>query len=233
MDIFTGVLANAAMIVVGSLIGLIFRKVDRLKTVGERVFQGFGIFVAVMGIQGMDISQPLYYLACLIIGTIIGELIDIDKLFNRLGDWMQSKFAKGSSDSNFSQGFVEASLLFCIGSMTFLGALQSGIAHEHSIYFTKGVLDGITSITLAMGSGMSVAFSALPIIVYQGLLTGGASVLAPILTDETVAMCVSVGSLSLVIIGLNMLKVTKIKVANMLPAMFIPMIWQAIQLAVA
>ena len=232
MDIFLGVLANAVAIIIGAFIGVVFKKIKQLKSIGERVFQAFGIFVAIMGAQGMDLSQPLYYLICIIIGTAIGEAIDIDKQFNRLGDWMQSKFAKNSEDSNFSQGFVEASLLFCIGSMTFLGALQSGIEHEHSIYYTKAVLDGITSITMGMGSGISVAFSALPIIVYQGILTLGASVLAPILTDATVTMCVSVGSLSLVAIGLNMLKITKIKVANMLPAMFIPMIWQAIQLAI-
>lgn len=231
MDIFYGVLANAGLVICGALVGVLFRKINKLRGIGERIFQAFGVFVMIMGLQAVDLSQPLYYLICLIVGIAIGEIIDIDKQFNRLGDWMQSKVSKDNeSDADFSQGFVQASLLFCIGSMTFLGALQSGIEHQHSIYLTKGILDGVSSITLAMGSGISVAFSALPILVYQGILTLGASFLAPVLTDETVAMCVSVGSLSLVIIGLNMLGITKIKVANMLPAMFIPMIWQAIQL---
>jgi len=230
VDIFLGVIANAALVIAGSIIGQTFRRWSSLKRVGDRVFQGFGIFVMVMGIQGMNLDQPLFYLACLIIGTAIGELADIDKQFGRLGDWLERSFVRGDSGSNFSKGFVQASLLFCIGSMAFLGALQSGIEHQHTIYYTKGILDGITSVTLSMGFGISVAFSALSLLVYQGLLTLGAGFLAPILTDETVAMCVSVGNLTLVMIGLNMLGITKIKVANLLPSMFIPMIWQAIQL---
>ena len=231
MDIFTGVLANALLVVAGAFAGFIFKKAASLQRIGERIFQAFGLFVAVMGLQAVDLSHPLYYLACIIIGTAIGEAIDIDKQFKRLGDFFQSKFSKGK-DADFSKGFVEASLLFCIGSMTFLGALQSGIQHEHTIYFTKGILDMISAVTLAMGYGLSVAFSAVSIIVYQGLLTVGASVLAPVLTDETVAMCVSVGSLSLIFIGTNMLKITHIKVANYLPSMFIPMVYQALMLLI-
>lgn len=232
LGIFTGVLANAALVIAGSLVGLIFKKVNALKRIGERIFQAFAIFVAVMGIKGIDFSHPLYYLICLIIGIIIGEALDIDKQFNRLGNYLQTKFAK-DEESTFSKGFVEASLLFCIGSMTFLGALESGIEGEHTIYITKGILDCVSSVTLSMVYGIGVAFSAIAVIVYQGLLTIGASALAPVLTDETVAMCTSVGSLSLVFIGLNMLKITHMKVANLLPAMFIPMIWQAISLMIA
>lgn len=233
MDIFIGVLINAGLVILGATAGVLLCKINKVKSIGERVFQAFAIFVMVMGIQGMDISQPLYYLICLIIGIAIGELIDIDKQFNAFGSWVEKKFASKSGESNFAEGFVTASLLFCIGSMTFLGALESGIQHHHSIYTTKGILDCISSVTLAMGSGISVAFSAIAIIIYQGILVLGASLLAPILTDATVAMCVSVGSLDLIIIGLNILGITKIKVANMLPAMFIPMIWQAIQLFLA
>ena len=230
--IFTGVLANAGLVIAGSLVGIIFIKVNALKRMGERIFQAFAIFVAVMGIKGMDFSHPLYYLICLIVGIIIGEALDIDKQFTRLGDFLQSKFARNAV-SSFSKGFVEASLLFCIGSMTFLGALESGIEGEHTIYITKGILDCVSSVTLSMVYGIGVAFSALSVLVYQGLLTIGASALAPVLTDETVAMCVSVGSLSLVFIGTNMLKITHMKVANLLPAMFIPMVWQAISLLIA
>lgn len=230
MDIFLGVFINAGLVILGSLAGVLFCKIDRIKSVGERIFQAFAIFVMVMGIQGVNLDQPLFFLICLVAGITIGELLDIDKQFNRFGSWVEKKFTKGGSEGSFAEGFVTASLLFCIGSMTFLGAIESGIKHAHTIYTTKGILDCISSLTLAMGSGISVAFSAVSIIIYQGLLTAGASLLAPILTDATVAMCVSVGSLSLVVIGLNMLKITKIKVANWLPAMFIPMIWQVIQI---
>ncbi len=230
MDIFIGVLINAALVVLGTCAGLLFSKIKKAKTIGERIFQAFAIFVMIMGIQGVKLDQPLYYLICLIVGIVIGEIIDVDKQFNRFGSWIESKVMKGNGEAQFAEGFVTASLLFCIGSMTFLGALESGIQHQHTIYTTKGILDSISSLSLSMVSGISVAFSAISIIIYQGILVLGASLLAPVLTEETVAMCVSVGSLSLVIIGLNMLGITKIKVANMLPAMFIPMIWQAIQM---
>jgi len=228
MDIFFGVLANAALVIAGSLVGLIFRKQKKLKAIGERVFQAFALFVIVMGVQSVDLSRPLFFLICLVVGIAIGEAIDIDKQFNRFGSFIEARFTKNGGDTNFAEGFVTASLLFCIGSMTFLGALESGISHQHTIYITKGVLDCISSLTLAMGAGISVAFSAISIIVYQGILTAAANLLESVLTTETVAMCVSVGSLSLVAIGLNMLGITKIKVANTLPCMFLPMIWQVI-----
>ncbi|MDO5332063.1 MAG: DUF554 domain-containing protein [Bacillota bacterium] len=232
MDIFIGVLANAAMVIVGSVIGSLFKS-ETLKRMGERIFHVFAIFVLCMGINGAaDISDPVKALICMIVGVAIGELIDIDKQFTRLGNWAETKFSKsggGSSDSKFAEGFVSASLLFCIGSMTFMGALESGVSHQHTIYLTKGVIDGISSITLAMGCGMGVALSAGSILIYQGILTLLASLLSGVLTTEAVAMASAIGSLFLVGIGLNMLGITKLKVANFLPAMFMPLIWQAIE----
>mgnify|MGYP003332924373 CR=1 FL=1 len=110
-----------------------------------------------------------------------------------------------------------------------MGALESGLSHEHTIYLTKGVLDGISSITLSMGLGIGVMFSAGSVLIYQGILVALASLLAGILVPEVVALSVGIGSLFLVAIGLNMLEITKIKVANFLPAMFMPIIWQAIE----
>ncbi len=229
--IFTGVLANVATVVAGTAVGLIF-KTEKLKRIGERIFQVFALYVMVMGVEGaLGVSQPLLLLASIIIGVAAGELLDLDKGFNRLGEKLQARFTKGS-DSRFSEGFMQASLLFCIGSMTILGALQSGLENQHSIYLTKSVLDLVSSMTLAMGFGIGVGFSALTVLVFQGLLVLGASALAPILTDATVAVCVQVGSLSLIGISLNMLGLTKLKVANFLPAMFVPMIWQAINLLI-
>lgn len=230
MDIFIGVFINAGLVILGTLAGVIFCKVGRIKSIGDRIFQAFAIFIMVMGIQGVSLDQPLFFLICLIIGISIGELLDLNGKFKRFGAWVESKFSKSDSEGSFAEGFVTASLLFCIGSMTFLGAIQSGIEHEHTIYITKGILDCISAITLAMGSGISVGLSAVSILVYQGILTACASFLAPILTAETIAMCVSVGSLSLIAIGLDLLKIVKIRVANWLPAMFIPMIWQMIQI---
>ena len=233
LGIFTGTVANALLVVLGTAFGCIF-KTKKLKQVGDRVFQAFGFFVITLGISGaIALKQPIFTLISIVIGIAIGELIDIDDKFNRLGLWLQNKFAKGSMGTKhkstaFAEGFVQASLLFCIGSMTIMGAMQAGLEGQHSIYYTKGLIDGVSAIGFAMGSGIGVAFSALSVLVYQGLLTAGASILSGILTDEIIALSTQIGSLTLMAIGFNMLGITKIKVANFLPAMFIPMIWQAI-----
>ena len=229
--IFTGCVINAILVVAGTAVGLIFNT-ERMKTIGERIFQAFAIFVACLGITGtVGMDDPILVLGCLIVGIAIGEIVDIDDKFNRLGNWLQRKFSKGQkSDDRFANGFVSASLLFCIGSMTFMGALESGLQNQHTIYITKGVIDGVSAITLTMGSGIGVMFSAAAVLIYQGLLTLGASFLAPVLSPEMVAVSSQIGSLFLVAIALNMLEIKKIKVANFLPAMFMPFIWQAILL---
>ena len=226
MDIFLGVLANTGLVILGTVIGCIFRS-EKVKRVAERVFQLFALFVILMGVEGaMGISEPFKALIFMVVGTAIGELIDIDKQLNRLGAWVQKKF--GGKGSGFTEGFVQAVLLFCIGSMTFIGALESGIQHVHTTYFTKGGLDCISSITLAATYGAGVGLSALFVLIYQGLLVACAGLLEPVLLPSVVALSAQIGSLSLIGIGLNMLGITKIKVANFLPAMFLPMIWQAI-----
>lgn len=229
--IFTGVIVNAVLVVVGTLVGLI-AKGEKAAQVGERIFQAFAVFIVMLGINGAkDLSSPVLILSFIIVGVAIGELIDIDDKFNRLGSFLQSKFS-GKEDARFSEGFISASLLFCIGSMTIMGALQSGIENEHSIYIAKGVIDAISALSMAMGSGIGVAFSALSVLAYQGLLTAGASILAPVLSAESIALSTTIGSLSLIVVGLNVLKITKIKVANFLPAMFMPFIWNGILQAI-
>ena len=226
MDIFIGVLANAGLVVAGGLAGLAIGKIKAVSGIAARITQAFGLFVLVMGVQGVDLSNPVYFLICLIAGISIGELIDVDDLFNRFGAWVESKVKGG--DNKTAEIFVSASLLFCIGSMTFLGAIESGLQHSHTVYITKGIIDCVCGVTMAMTSGLGVMLSAVSVLVYQGLLVLGAALLGDVITGATIAMCVSVGSLFLVGIGLNMLGITKIKVANFLPAMFMPMIWQLI-----
>ena len=231
--IFTGTLANAGLIIIGTAVGILF-KTEKLKKIGERIFQVFALFVMVMGFEGaLGVDQPVFCLISIIVGVAIGELLDLDAAFNRFGEKMQRIFVKGEQDGDFAEGFVQASLLFCIGSMAIMGAMQSGLQNEHTIYYTKGVLDMISACTMAMGLGIGVGFSALSILVYQGLLTVGASLLAPILSDSIVTISVQIGSLFLIAIATNMFGITRLKVANFLPAMFIPMLWQAISLLFA
>ena len=227
--IFTGCIVNALLVIAGTAVGMIFHT-QQMKQIGERIFQAFALFVIVLGVSGaVSIDQPILVLGCLIAGITVGELVDIDDKFNRLGNFFQRKFAKGS-DTRFANGFVSASLLFCIGSMTIMGALQSGLENEHSVYITKGMIDMVSAITFTMGSGIGVAFSALSVLLYQGLLTLCASFLAPVLSTEMIAVSTQIGSLSLIAIGLGMLEIRKIKVANLLPAMFMPFLWQAVLL---
>jgi len=228
--IFTGTLVNALLIIAGTGIGCIF-KAEKLKKIGDRVFQAFGIFVMVLGISGaIAMKSPIFTIISLVIGIAIGETLDIDDKFKRLGDFFQNKFAKTGKNNRFSEGFVSASLLFCIGSMTIMGAMQAGLENEHSIYYTKGLIDGVSSIGFAMGSGIGVGLSALAVIVYQGLLVAGAKILSGFLTEDIIALSTQIGSLSLIALSFNILGLTKIKVANLLPAMFIPFIWQAISM---
>ena len=226
MDIFFGVFANTGLVILGTVLGCLFRS-DKVKRVGERIFQLFALFVILMGVEGaLGITQPLKAMIFMVAGTIIGELADLDRLLNRFGEWVQSKTGKDSS--GFAAGFVQASLLFCIGSMTFIGALESGIQHVHTTYYTKGALDCVSALTLAARYGPGVGLSALFVLIYQGLLVLFAGLLEPVLLPEVIALSSQIGSLFLVGMGLNMLGITKIKIANFLPAMFLPMIWQAL-----
>ena len=225
--IFTGVIVNTLLVVIGTAAGCVF-KGEKLKSIGERVFQGFGLFTIVLGISGaVGLEHPLFMLISLIIGIAIGEWVDLDDKFNRLGDRLQKKFSKGGSDG-FTNGFMSGVLLFCVGSMTIMGALQSGLENQHTIYYTKSVLDGFSSCMFAMGGGIGVGFAAIAVLLYQGALVALASLLTPIMTPEIVALSSAVGSLALLGLGLNMLGITKLKVANFLPAMFVPIIYQII-----
>ena len=225
--IFTGVIVNTLLVVVGTAAGCIF-KGEKLQRIGDRVFQGFGLFTMMLGISGaVGLNHPLFILASLIIGTAIGELADLDRQFTRAGEALQKRFAK-EGDSGFVNGFLSGTMLFCIGSMTIMGALQSGLSNEHTIYYTKSVLDCFAAGMFAMGSGIGVGFAAIAVLVYQGALVALASLLTPVMTTEVVALSSAVGSLTLLGLGMNMLGITKLKVANFLPAMFIPIVYQII-----
>lgn len=230
--ILSGAIVNALFVIAGTAIGLTFKS-EWLQSIGERIFQVFALFVLAMGVNGArDLSQPVFILFSLAIGTAAGELVDLDGRIDRLGRRMQRRFSK-TEDNRFSEGFMQASLMFCVGSMTVLGAMQSGMSNEHSILYTKSMLDGFASATLAIGFGIGVGFSVLTVLVYEGGLTLLAGTIAPVMSDEVIALSSTIGSLFLVGMALNMLRVTKLKLANFLPAMFIPMLFEAARLLFA
>ena len=174
-----------------------------------------------------NVSGMIGSVASAVIGTAVGETIDIDKKFTRLGNWFEAKVS-GKGSSSFARSFISGALLFCIGSMTIMGAIEAGLRGEHTIYYTKGLIDMVSAATFAMGSGIGVAFSAIPLVIYQGLLVLASSLLGDVLSAETIAMSSQIGSLILIPLALNLLGVTNVKVANYIPAMFVPFVWQLI-----
>ena len=164
----------------------------------------------------------------MVIGAVIGELLDLDRRMRTLGDWVQTKterLVKGDSGApSISEGFVTASLLFCVGAMAIVGALQDGLTGDHSTLFAKSLLDGISSIVFGAYLGLGVSFSAVAVLIYQGLIALLASFLAPLLGDAVIAEMTCVGSLLIVALSLNMLGLTKIKVMNLVPAILLPIV---------
>lgn len=246
--VLLGTLVNVALVIVGSLIGLLVRRLglsEKAGDVGKRVsdisFKGLGLCAVLIGIggavQGSVNSQiiaafpnvlfsgifeerTLIIIISVVLGAIIGELIDIDRRVNSLGDKIQSAMKGRGGD--VSRGFVSASLLFCVGSMSIVGAMNSGISQDHSLQITKGVMDFISSIIFASTMGIGVLFSALFVLVYQGAITLIAYFAGPFLSGDVITCMTSVGSLLIIALGLNILGATKLKVMNYLPAMFLP-----------
>lgn len=220
-----GTIVNSLTIIVGGLIGILIKKGIPEK-LNKSVMNAISLAVIYMGISGaLKGDNALIIIICMCLGAAIGELIDIDRLLNNLGNYLESKFSKeGVNKVSISQGFVNSSLIFCVGAMAVVGALQSGLSGDNSTLFAKSVLDGVSSIFFAASMGVGVLASSIAVFIYQGLIALAASSISYLLKDIVVTYMTSVGSLLIMAIGLNMLDICKIKVANLLPAMFIPVI---------
>ena len=222
------VFVNALTVIVGSILGLLFQK--RLKEeYTKTIIACMGICTMVIGITGaIETSNSLIVILCLVFGTILGELFKLEKGMDNAGNWLKKKVP--GSGGRFTEGFVTASLLFCVGSMTIMGSFESGLQGDHSIIFAKSAMDGIMAVTLSATMGLGVAFSALAVIIYQGALTLLAGVVAPYLSDPVITEMSAVGGVMLIATGMNIIGLTKerIRVGNMLPALIFPVIWFAI-----
>ena len=230
-----GTIVNIVLVIIGSCVGLLMKKAipERLKTslVQALALATFsigmmGVITAAVSVDGklLTSNYTIIMVVCMAIGTVIGELINIEKRLDNMGEFFQKKFSS-SKNSNFAQGFVSTSLIFCVGSMAILGSINDGLKGDPTILITKGLLDGTVSIVFASTMGIGVMFSAVTVGVYQGLITVCASLLSPFLTPEVVAQMSFVGSILIMAIGLNFLYEPKIKLGNMLPAMFLPLIY--------
>ena len=236
----TGTIINSLAILAGSLLGLVLqaathrssKDVDaggiggRLQTI---VMEGMALCVLYIGISGSLKGQnTLIAIISIAIGAVVGELLDLDRRMHTLGDWVQAKTARlihtQEGAPSVADGFVAASLLFCVGAMAIVGSLENGLIGNYDTLKAKSVIDGIAAIVFASSLGVGVAFSAAAIFVYQGAISLAAGLLAPLLSDTVIAEMTCVGSLLIVALSLNMLNVTKIKVMNLVPAIFLPIL---------
>ncbi len=235
-----GTIINIVLVIAGSLFGLLLKKAipERLKV---SLTQALALATMTIGLTGIVTASCkasdngiltsdyiILMVVSMAVGTLIGELINIEKRLDSMGSFFQKRFS-GESSSTFAQGFITASLVFCVGSMAILGSLNDGILHDPTILITKSLLDMIMAMVFASTLGIGVMFSIITVAVYQGLITLCASFVAPYLTEAIISQMSFIGSILIMGIGFNFLYEPKLKLANMLPSMFIPLIWYAIQ----
>ena len=225
-----GTIANALAIIAGSLLGLLFSRgiADNYK---EIILSGVGLSVVLIGMKSALVSNDLMVVIfSVVIGALLGEGLKIETKLQAVGTFLEKKVAAKSSDTkSFARGFVTASLVFCVGSMAIVGSLESGLTGNHQTLFAKSVLDGVTSVIFASTMGLGVMFSAIAVFLYQGLITLTAGLMKNFLVPETIAQMTSVGGLLIMAIGFNMLKITTIRVGNLLPAIFLPLLYFALR----
>jgi len=217
-----GTWVNCIAVILGGSIGLVVKKgiSEKLST---SIMSALALCVLYIGISGaLEGQNVLIVILSIALGALLGEWLDLDEKVKRLGDILEEKVSKNGEKGSVSKGFVAASLLFCVGAMTIVGSLQSGISGNHETLFAKSLMDGIAAIVLASTFGVGVLFSALFVLVYQGAITICATLLEPILTDTIINEMTCVGSLLIMGLGFNMLKITNLKVMNYIPGIFIP-----------
>ena len=220
----TGTIVNALGILAGCAVGLLLGKLipERL---ADAVTRGVALCVFYIGVSGtLSDENTLVMIISMVLGTIVGELLRLDDRLSALGGNIERQFAKRGVKGRISEGFVTASLLFCVGAMAIVGSLESGLSGNHATIYAKSVLDTVSSIVYASTMGFGVALSAVPVLLYQGAITLCASLLSPVLTDFVIAEMKAVGSLLIVALSFNMLGLTKIKVMNSVPAIFFPIL---------
>lgn len=222
------VFVNMLTVLCGSTLGIVFRNHIQQRFL-DTIISALALITMVIGIQSaIETKNILIVIVCLVLGTLLGELLRIEDRIDGAGDWMKGHLVRGKlAEGRFTEGFVSACILFCVGSMTIMGSFEAGINHNYTIIFTKSALDFVTSTAFGAAMGVGVTFSAVFILVFQGGLTLLAGVLAPFLSGDVVVEMTAVGGVILIGMGLNMLGLSqrKIKVANMLPGIFLPIAW--------
>ena len=218
------VIVNTLAVLIGSSIGMLLKK-GIPERITDTLMKGLGLCTLYIGWSGtLKGSNTLVLILSMAIGIVIGEGLDLDERLNRFATGVENRFKKGGNEISLAEGFVTASLLFCVGAMTIVGSLQAGLSGDYEMLFTKSVLDLISSMVFASSLGVGVMLAAAFVFVFQGGIVLLAQFIAPFLTDAVIAEMVCTGSLIIFALGMNIIGITKLKVINFLPAIFLPMV---------
>lgn len=222
-----GVVVNALAVLFGGLIGFLCRKILP-KKIEKAVMTGIALCILYIGISGLAAGKNmLVTILSVVFGAILGTLADLDALLTRFGEWATSRFKGKSEDGKqtLSEAFVYGTLIFCVGAMAITGGLDAGLTGNNSIFYAKAVLDGISAVFFAASLGIGIMLSAASVFVYQSAIVLLAGVIKPLLTDAVIAEMSCIGSLLLIVLALNLLGLTKIKLMNYIPAVFLPILF--------
>jgi len=220
-----GTIINSVAIILGCIVGMIFKNRFPVK-ISEILIQGIGLTTLMIGSQmAIQGSEIIYIILSIVIGGIIGEIINIEKRLDNLGNKIKNLFKKFKGTEKFTEGFIATSLLYCVGSMAVMGAIEEGISGNPDILLAKSALDGISSIIFASSLGIGVLFSAFSVFIYQGMITQIAQLVRNFITDGMINEMSAVGGILIIGLSLEILKIKKIKVANLLPSLIIIVIF--------
>ncbi len=221
-----GTVVNVVTVIIGGTIGMLFHSKVPKRFI-DIAFNGIGVFTLILGVSmAIQSQQQLFMVFSIIIGSIVGEGLDLDKQLNRLSERFKKRLK--SKDSNFSTGLITAFLLFCMGSMTILGAIQEGVNQSPDLLLTKATMDGFAALALASTLGIGVIFSVIPLFIFQGGLTLLAGYLQNYLNEPMITELSAVGGLLLIALALNILELKAIKVMNMLPSLVVIIIFMVV-----
>lgn len=216
-----GVLVNMVTVLIGGTIGNLFKKGIPQK-ITDALMIGLGLCTIYIGISGaLKGENTLVLILSIAFGAIIGTLIDIDALINRGAKWVEGKFKKNGKKVSIAEGIVTSTLLFCVGSMTVVGSLNAGLRNDNEMLYTKAMLDAISSTVLASTLGVGVILAAIPVLIIQGGLVLLSGLLSGVLTMTAINEMTCAGSVIIIALGLNLMGISKFKVANYIPAIFL------------
>ena len=216
-----GTLANCVAIIIGALLG-VFCKSGLPEKWQETMMSSIALCILIIGVQmALKTQNIIIVIFSLVLGAIVGEILDIEAAMNRLGQYLGNKLSQGdgSAAAAIAAGFVNASILFCSGAMAILGSIQDGLAADHTTLFAKATLDGLISLILSANLGIGIILSALSVGIYQGSITLLADVVGPLVTEAMLAEITASGGIMIMAIGCNMLKISSIRIGNLLPGM--------------